>query len=135
LAGACLLGACGGGGGGAGAPARTDILLTDSPADDLLAFQATITSLRLEDSMGGTTANLLAGNVSTEFIGLQNQLAWLASRHLPMGTYTAVRVDFAPGSYSARRNDGSQVAVSATSNVLVAPFASPLTIGVGGYHR
>lgn len=133
---ASLLGACGGGGGGsAAAPARTDILLTDAPADELLAFGATITGLRLEDSLGGTTANLLAGSVPIEFIGLQQNLAWLASRELPQGTYTAVRLSFAPGSYSARRNDGSEVAVNAVTDDLVASFASPVVVGSSGYRR
>ena len=140
LAACLMLAACGGGaaeddGGGPGASGRTDLLLRDAPADDLLSFQGTIVDVRLDDDLGGSSANLLNGSVAQEFLGLQTSFAWLSNKALPPGNYTAVRLFFLPGSFTARRNDGVAVAVNATSNVLVAPFTSPLVVTSTSYSR
>jgi len=135
---ALLPAACGGGGGGgggAGAAARTDILLRDAPADDLLSFQGTILEVRLDDDLGGSTSNLLSAPVTQEFLGLQSSFAWLSNQALPPGNYTAVRLSFQPGSYSARRNDGTEVAVDSISDELVASFATPLVVTATNYSR
>lgn len=129
---------CGGGGGGSGGggsnvTARTDILLRDAPADDLLSFEATITDLRLDDDVGGQTPNLLAGPVTQDLLGLRTNLAWLSTRTLSPGNYTAIRMTVLAG--SARRNDGVEVAVNAVSNLYVATFPSPLVVTATSYGR
>lgn len=135
---ALATGSCGGGssdGGGSSAAARTDILLGDAPADDLLAFRGTITDLRLDDDVGGQTPNLLSGNVAQEFLGLQTNFAWLSNKALPPGNYTTLRMTFLAGSMSARRNDGVEVAVNMVSNALVTPFTTPLVVSGASYAR
>src|SRR5262245_39857031 len=80
--------------GGSRGLARTAALLRDAPSEDLLSFQATMTEVRLDDDLGGTTGNLLTGNVRQEFLGLQSAFAWLSNQTLPPGNYTAVRLAF-----------------------------------------
>jgi hypothetical protein len=133
-----LLPACGGGG-SVGASSQGfsnfDLLLTDAPANELLAFQATIAGVHLVQQGGGETANLLAGPLTLELLSLQNSSAWLVSQDLPAGTYTGVHLSFAPGSYSARRNDGSTVAIQAASDDFSVSFLAPLVLGTGSYRR
>jgi Domain of unknown function (DUF4382) len=129
---------CGGGGadsggGGSNVTAHTDILLRDAPADDLLSFTATITDLRLDDDVGGQTPNLLSGPVTQDLLGLRTNLAWLSTKTLPPGNYTALRMTVLAG--SARRNDGVEVAVNAVSNLYVATFPSPLVVTSTSYGR
>jgi Domain of unknown function (DUF4382)/Domain of unknown function (DUF5666) len=136
--GLAFLPACGGGGGSGSSPngsSNFDLLLTDGPVSELLAFQATIAEVHLVQQGGGETANLLAGPLTLEFLSLQQSSAWLASQNLPAGSYSGVHLRFAPGSYSARRNDGSSVAVQATSDDFSVSFASPLAIGANSYRR
>lgn len=125
----------GGGGGGSAAATGTDILLTDAPSDDLLAFNATVTELRLDVSGGGQTANLLTAPVTLDLLDLSSAAAWLQSGTLPSGTYSGAHLVFAPASYSARLNDGSTVAVTATSDELTMPFATDLVVDGDDYDR
>ncbi len=134
---AALLTACSGGGGGGGpaGPAKLDVLLTDTPADDLLSFRATVNELHFEIQGGGESANLLAGSVNMDLLALQGTFAWVASLSLPPNTYTGVRLVFLPGSYVARKNDGNSVAVNSISNTVTLPFATPLVISGSGYKK
>ncbi|MBK7644732.1 MAG: DUF4382 domain-containing protein [Planctomycetes bacterium] len=111
------------------------MLLSDAPANELLAFQATIDDVRLVQQGGAESANLLAAPVTLELLSLQTSSAWLASQELPAGTYTGVHLSFTPGSYVARRNDGSTVDVLASSDDLLVSFATPITLGPGNYRR
>ncbi|MFN0241673.1 MAG: DUF4382 domain-containing protein [Planctomycetota bacterium] len=124
-----------GGGGGSAAATGTDILFTDAPSDDLLAFHATVTELRLDISGGGQTANLLTAPVTLDLLDLSSAAAWLQSGTLPSGTYIGAHLAFAPASYSARLNDGSTVAVTATSDALTMPFATDLVVDGDDYDR
>ena len=133
-----LLAACAGGSSGDPTTqgfSNLDVLLTDAPANELLAFQASVSELHLVLQGGGESANLLAAPVSFEFLGLQGSAAWLASQDLPAGTYGGVHLVFEAGSYSARKNDGSEVAVTSTSDDLVLEFAAPLLVDDSSYRR
>jgi len=130
--------ACGGGGSGSGGSAgfsNFDLLVTDAPADDLLAFQVTVQAARLELQGGGLSANLLAAPVALELLGLADSSAWLASRDVPAGTYSALQLEFLPGSYAARTNSGGGVAVVAGADTLSLPFATPLVVTDTGYRK
>lgn len=134
-----LASACGGGssGGGSGTNGFTnfDLLVTDAPADDLLSFRATVSEAHLVIQGGGESANLIAAPVPLELLGLQGGFAWLASQDLPAGTYTGVRLVFTPGSYDARSNDGSAIAINATSDEMTVNFATPLVVTDTGYKK
>jgi hypothetical protein len=134
-----LAAACGGGGGGGGGGTNGftnfDLLVTDAPVDDLLSFRATVSEAHLVIQGGGESANLIAAPVALELLGLQGGFAWLASQDLPAGTYTGVRLVFTPGSYDARSNDGSTVAINATSDEMTVDFASPLVVTDTGYKK
>ncbi|MFO1009615.1 MAG: DUF4382 domain-containing protein [Planctomycetota bacterium] len=133
-----LLPACGGGGSGGGGTAgftNFDLLLTDTPADDLLSFRATVDEVHLVIQGGGETANLLAGPVSLDLLALQGSFAWIASQDLPDDTYTGVHLVFAPGSYDARQNDGTTVAVNSTVDDVTFEFVTPLVLTVSGYKK
>lgn len=127
--------ACGGGGGGGGSTgASVDLLIGDAPADDLLAFTATVSSARLQRDDGTFTGNL-AENLEVEFLSLQTTLAFLAHGRVPPGTYTAVEVSFVPGSYSALSDDSRPVTVVSTADTYLAPLPAPLTVAPGQYFR
>ncbi len=127
------LAACGGGGGSSSSNApRADFLIHDAPSDQLSSFSATLTELHLL-SNAGATANLLDGNVSLEFLGLQTSSAWLSRAHPPTGSYHAVAITLDPASIVARDKTGAPVAVTVQGNVLVAEFASTLQVLDGTY--
>lgn len=135
---AALLPACGGGGGSGGGTAgfsNVDLLLTDTPADDLLSFRATVEEVHLVIEGGGESANLLAGPVTLDLLALQGTFAWMVSQDVPEGTYTGVRLVFTPGSYDARSNDGATVAVAAANDEVTLPFATPLVVTASGYKK
>lgn len=138
LAALTLLAACGGGGGGGGggasAPAATDVLIQDAPADELLSFSAVATELRLRDDQGGDTANLLPAALPLELIGLADVPAWLARMDVPPATYRSVVVRFQPGSAAAVDRNGNAVAVNQLGNELVADLPAPQALG-GSYGR
>ena len=113
-----------------------DVLVHDAPLPGLLAFQATINSLTLERTNGGSSANLLASPMPVEFVGLQDRYSWLARvEEAPLGTFEAVRMEFASGSYSARGQDGTSIGVTVLSDTLIAPFVTSLTIDGSSYVR
>jgi hypothetical protein len=102
----------------------------------LLAFQATVTDLYLEHMGGGSTVNLLPSPVDVEFLGLQGTLGWLSSLEaVPEGTFSGLRLVFGPGSYTARANDGADVAVLAVAEELLVEFSVPQIVDGSGYHR
>jgi len=125
----------GGGGGDASAAATTDFLIQDAPADDLSAFEATVTELRLVDPQGATSSNLLSPSVRLEFLGLQQSSAWLASLTPPPGTWSGVQVTFAGGSVVARAADGSLVPILVAGTMLDVAFAQDLVLDAAGYQR
>lgn len=135
--------ACGGGSDGGpggsslGAAAGSgDFLVQDAPIPGLLAFQATVTDLYLEHMGGGSTVNLLPSPVDVEFLGLQGTLGWLSSLEaVPEGTFSGLRLVFGPGSYTARANDGADVAVLAVAEELLVEFSVPQIVDGSGYHR
>jgi hypothetical protein len=128
-----LLSACGGGSGGSGA-ASADFFVKDGPADDLLAFQAEVASIRLRRTDLTLTPNLLAGATTFDFLELEDSLGWVVTGPLEKGDYDAAVVDFTSGSYVALAKDGSAVTVNALSDQLVASFPATLSVG-GGYRR
>lgn len=132
----CFLLACGGGGGSSSAPAATvDLLVTDAPVDDLLSFSSNVTSMRLKIQGGGTSANLLDGSVSVEFLGLASLQRWLGSSSIAPGTYSGIELEFEPASYVARDLNGTLVPVTATSDSLSLDFLAPFVVDDSGYRR
>lgn len=131
---------CGGGGSSGGGNSTSgfsnfDLLVTDAPVDDLLAFQVTIDEVHVVQQGGGETANLLTAPVTLELKSLSDSHVWLASTDLPDGTYTGLRVHLAPGSVLARRNDGSDIAVTTSANEFTTDFSSPITMTATTYRK
>lgn len=136
LACAPLIVACGsGGGGGGGEGGSVDVLIGDAPADELLAFRATIDSLRLVRQDGLVSSDVIIEPVELELLGLTESLHWLTSLSVQPGTYTSVILGFEPASYVAVAQDGSPIAVNATSNALTMQFPTPFVVGAGSYDR
>lgn len=136
--------ACSGGGGGGGEPggsasggttSTVDLLLTDGPADELSSFRATVLDVRLLREDGTSTPNLLDDAVTIEFLGLQDQFAWVARDTLPPGEYEGVRAEFDGDSLEARDLFGEPVPVVALSTTLEAEFDDDLELSAGGYAR
>ena len=125
----------GDGGGGGGGQATADVLVSNLSSADLLAVRGVVDDVRLVRESGGTTGNLISGPVPLQWLGLHHRHAWLARRNVPPGTYTGVRVGFEPGSVDARRMDGSDVPVGATTDEFTAAFDTPLQVGTSGHHR
>ena len=133
LATSLTLAACGGGSSGGGG-VSSSLLITDSPADDLLAFHATVEEVRLVYDDARLTNNLVNGNLDLELLGLDGVFEWLASRPLPNGTFSGLQVTFVAGSYAAVSNDGTPVTVDAASDVWNVDFDAPVIVD-GDYHR
>jgi hypothetical protein len=133
---AALLGgvfACGGG--GSGDSRAADILMTDTPATDLLAFHATVQEVRLVRQGGATTGNLIDGPVPLEWIELHHRATWLARKAIPVGTYKGMVVQLDPDSIVGRQTDGADVAIEARSTQIDAPFDTPLEVGGADQYR
>lgn len=131
---------CGGGGSHGGGNSTSgfsnfDLLVTDAPVDDLLAFQVTIDEVHVVQQGGGETANLLAAPVTLELKSLSDSFVWLASADLPDDTYTGLRVHLAPGSVLARRNDGSDIGVTSSANEFTTDFSTPFTTTTNSYRK
>ena len=115
--------------------ATADVLVTDSPSDELSSFRAVVTEVRLELAGGGVTQNLLPAPVGVEFLGLQGVFAFLSSAAVSAGTYDGARIAFEPGSYEARDAFGDPVAVDAAGDVLIVALEPPLVLDDQGYGR
>ncbi len=128
--------ACGGGGGSSSSPAATvDLLVTDAPVDDQLSFSGNVTSMRLKIQGGGTSANLLDGSVSVEFLGLASLQRWLGSSSIAPGTYSGIELEFEHGAYVARDLTGALVPVTSTADSLSLDFLAPFVVDDSGYRR
>lgn len=126
--------ACGTGGDGRAGGVTADLLIGDSPVDDLLSFSAVVQSVRLRRDNLTFTEDLI-GSLEVEFLGLNGSLAFLSKESIPPGTYVAVQIGFAPGQYQAKANDGSDVTVTATSDTYIAALLAPVTVTTGDYVR
>lgn len=114
---------------------NNDVFVHDDAVDNLLSFSVTIADLRFEEFGIGTTANLLAGPVSVDFLSLQSTRAWLASLDLEPGTYSGMRMEFVADSAIARRKDGATVDVDMTSTLLDTDFSALFTVDPDDYRR
>lgn len=136
-----LLAACGGGGGGGGSSSggaggpggALDVLIGDAPADELLAFRATVDSLRLVREDGALSSDVIVAPVDLELLSLTSSHKWLTSLGVASGTYTGALIGFQPGSYVAVAPDGEHVPVNATSHSATLEFDSPLVVTAGSY--
>ena len=127
-----LLVACGGGGDAAPDTAQApvaDIVVRDAGSTELSSFQGTIRSVHLTRADGSETANLLAGEIALEFVGLSDLQAWLAKVELEAGTYTGLRVAFAPDGYGAAGPAGDDLFVVTDGSDLEVEFDTPLVFG------
>lgn len=128
------LAGCGGGSGGGSnsSSAKVDVLVQDAPSEELLSFTATVQEVRLV-SGGNSTSNLLDGNVTVEFLGLQTSQAWLSRSKVSPGSYDSVELVFDAASVVALDKTGAPVAVTVTSNVLAADFGSTFVVDSSDY--
>lgn len=125
-----------GGGGPVPGNATVDVLIGDAAVDDLSAFSADVESVRLRDDTGVFTTDLLpAGAIEVEFLRLNGAQALLVRGTVPEDTYDAIEVGFTPGAYEARAEDGSDVTVTASSDVLLLAFPAPLVLSADEYAR
>ncbi|TAJ17592.1 MAG: hypothetical protein EPO68_09300 [Planctomycetota bacterium] len=139
---AALAASCGGGGGGGsssggmgGGGGALDILIGDAPADELLAFRATVDSLRLVRADGVLSSDVVLQPVELELLGLTTSHKWLTSLGIAPGTYTGAVLGFLPGSYVAVAQNGAHVAVNAVSHTATLEFGTPLVVTGGSYER
>ena len=125
-----LLPACGGGDGSdaLGSTESVQVLLGTSPGDGLLAFEARVSSVRFERLDGSTTDDLLAGDQSLEWLGLDDRYALASSAPVDADDYAAVLVGFAPGALEAKACDGAPVDVTG-GDVWRVELEPPRTLG------
>jgi Domain of unknown function (DUF4382) len=138
LVGAALLATigCSGGSGTVAGTATGDFVVMDAPITDLVSFKATVNELRLHQTDGGVSANLLAAPARVEFLGLQTVGSWLSSVTLPAGTFAGIHVIFDGTTLAARAKDGTIVPTTAVGTTLDVDFTSPITVDSSeSYHR
>jgi hypothetical protein len=131
------LAACGSGGDGGGGGSTAvlaDVVIGDAPVDDLLSFSAQIESVRLHRDDGTFTPNI-GGTLRVEFLGLNGAFAFLAKDFVPTGTYDGIEITYTAGEYQAKADDGSDVTVVPTTNVLLIALTTPVTAGASQYLR
>lgn len=128
---------CGGSGssGSSGSDSTsTAFLIGDAPTDSLSSFLVEVEELRLRQSGGGLSGNLLAGprTVDVLGLGLADREALLSLDVVDPGTYSGIYLKVDSSSLLARDKDGDEVSVVAGGVEAEAEFQStrngPLTI-------
>jgi hypothetical protein len=106
------------------------VLITDAPADQLVAFTLTLNSIVLTDSAGKTT-NILSTPTTIEVCHLDGIQEALVTASIPEDTYVSALITFSNPQITYINSSGQPVAAApmlATTSY-TATFASPITIG------
>lgn len=100
-----------------------DFILRPTLVPELFAFSAVIDELRLVETDGTQSLNLLRDRLPLEFLHLIDTQAWLARTLIDTTKdYEALAISFVPGSYEALDSDGKPLVVDALSDDFLAPL-------------
>lgn len=105
------------------------VLITDAPADQLVAFTLTLNSIVLTDSAGKTT-NILSTPTTIEVCHLNGIQEALVTASIPEDTYVSALITFSNPQITYINSSGQPVAASpvlATTSY-TATFAAPIAI-------
>ena len=128
-----LAAACSGGSGLSRREGRIEVLLSNTPVQELATFTATIEDVRLNDDVGGTTGNLLGAPVNLELMGLGDRSTLLASSLSKRGTYGSAQITFQEGSLRAISKDGTEIPVVAIENIVNVSLSENAVVARQGF--
>jgi hypothetical protein len=105
------------------------VLITDAPADQLVAFTLTLNSIVLTDSAGKTT-NILSTPTTIEVCHLDGIQEALVTASIPQDTYVSALITFSNPQITYINSSGQPVAASPTLSTTsyTATFAAPIAI-------
>lgn len=130
-----LLASCGGGGGG-GAAAPVDPqppggesavhVLLDTSAGNTAFVQSEAISVQLRRADGSFTDNMLLSPRNVALASLSGETEAIELPIVPSGTYTELKIAFAPGTGEVQRDDGVRHSMELTALEISVPFEDSL---------
>lgn len=131
---------CGGGGSGASAPptpgtpgsaSNTQVRFGDAPADSVIAFEVTVSSLSLAPSGGGTAVNVPVGaHNRIELTHASGKFEPFALGNLPQGTFSAVNMTLANAELTFLTGTGTPVHINGPASAsITVPLSPAITVG------
>ncbi len=128
---ALAAGCSGSSGGGSEPTSNVDLLIQDTPSQELASFTAVIDRLHLVDGNGDLSANLILAPLPVEFLGLRDRYALCGSADVGRRVWTHVEVTFDGQSVEARAKDGADVPVITLAKKLTVALTEPLDLTDG----
>ena len=139
VAGLAFATGCGGGGTNispsptpsSGNPANTQVRIGDAPADSVVAFEVSVTSLTLTPSGGGAAVNVpVAANNRIELTHNSGKFEPFALGNLPQGTFSAANLTLANSELTFIDGTGAAVHINGPASASVTATLNPnITIG------
>lgn len=112
--------------------ATTQVKIGDAPADSVIAFELTVTSVALTDASGKTTT-VFTGSREVELAHLAGTVESMALANVPAGTYSKASIGFSGAEVTYIPTTGTtpvEKTFTTSGTVDVTP-ASAITIGTG----
>jgi len=111
---------------------NTQVKIGDAPADSVIAFELTVTSVALTDSTG-TSTTVFTGTREIELAHLAGTVESMALASVPAGTYTKASIGFSGAEVTYIPTAGTTPVEKnfTTSGTATVTPASPVTIGNG----
>ncbi|HSM87736.1 MAG TPA: DUF5666 domain-containing protein [Candidatus Limnocylindrales bacterium] len=112
--------------------ANTQVKIGDAPADSVIAFELTVTSVSLTSS-SGSTVSVFSGSREIELAHLAATVEPMALSNVPAGTYTKASIGFNGAEVTYIPTTGTTPVEKhfTTSGTVDVTPASPVTIGTG----
>ena len=140
VAGMAFAAGCGGGGGSSITPgptpipaghSSTQVRIGDAPADSVIAFEVSVTSLTLTPSGGGTPASVaVAANNRIELTHASGKFEPFAIGNLPQGTFSAANLTLANSELTFLNSTGTAVHINGPASASVTvPLNPAITVG------
>lgn len=131
---------CGGGGSGTSAPptpgtpgsaSNTQVRFGDAPADSVIAFEVTVSSLSLAPSGGGASVNVPVGaHNRIELTHASGKFEPFALGNLPQGTFSAVNMTLANAELTFLTGTGTPVHINGPASAsITVPLSPAITVG------
>jgi len=138
-AGLLLATGCGGGGSGItpgptpapGSAANTQVRFGDAPADSVISFEVSVSSLTLTPSGGGAAVNVaVPANNRIELTHASGKFEPFVTGNLPQGTFSAVNLTLVNSELTFLNSSGVAVHVNGPASASISvPLSPAITIG------